>query len=79
LNDLTTFTLSSFFSIIIFVIGFAIGERQSKSLISNVGHNLSEKVLDALKLTEQGKLEYTNYNRVTGNFEVDYPDSTTSG
>lgn len=78
MNELVTFTLSAFFSGLLFIIGFILGGRQSEDVINKVGHNVSEKILDALKLAEQGKLEHTKYNRLTGNFEIEYPDTTTA-
>ena len=62
----------------LFIFGFIIGARQSKDVINKVGHNISEKILDALKLAERGELLHTKYNRMTGNFEIENPESTTA-
>jgi len=78
LNELVTFTLSAFISGMLFIFGFILGAKQSKDVINKVGHNISEKILDALKLAERGELPYAKYNRVTGNFEIENPESTTA-
>ena len=76
--DVVSFVLSSFVSVILFVVGFILGGRQAKSTVTNVSHKISEKVLEAMKINERGDIQNTEYSRVTGNFEFSNPNSTTS-
>ncbi len=66
---------SIFFAGILGIIGFIVGERQSKYL----GHDIKENVLDALQSNAKGEIGGLRYNRNTGKYEakLDYPDSTT--
>jgi len=73
-SELPFFIITSFFSGLLFILGFIIGERQSKEL----GHKFSERVLGVLKIAFRGDIENTTYSRRTENFDVNYPDSTTS-
>lgn len=78
LPELITLTISTFISVIFFVFGFLLGERQSKTVTHDVGDEVAEIMLDALQLHDQGNIGNTQYNRNTRNFEMQNPNSTTS-
>jgi len=78
LQELITLTISTFISGILFVFGFLLGERQSKTATQDIGDEVAERILNALQLHEQGNIGNTQYNRETRNFEMNNPDSTTS-
>ena len=67
-----------FISVIFFIIGFFAGEKQVKNIVTNVGHNFSEKILEALKIFERGEIQHTIYSRATVSFEVERPEATTA-
>lgn len=73
--DVVGLTISTFIASIFGFIGFLLGERTAKDL----GHNLSEKILDVLKKQSEGKISSLRYVRKTGTFdEIENPDSTSS-
>jgi hypothetical protein len=72
-SESVTTVITSFIAIIIFITGFIIGERQSKTM----RHNFAENILSALQIASQGNIENTKYNRLTENYEPKYPNFTT--
>ena len=67
-----SFTLSSFFSALLFIAGFVLGERQSKF---TRGH-IVETMLDALKLLNDPRFKDLKMNPKT--HKLEFSDSTTS-
>jgi len=67
-----------FLSFVFFIIGFFAGEKQVRNIITNVGHNFSERILEALQISERGDIQDTVYSRRIGGFEPRFPDATTA-
>ena len=78
LVDYVTFVISTIPSIILFVVGFVLGKRQSKEDTVDVGDHVSEQILGALQMNSETDIRNVRYNRKTRNFEINNPDSTTS-
>ena len=76
--DYVTFVISTIPSIILFVAGFVLGKRQSKEATIDVGDHVSEQILGALQINSETDIRNVHYDRKTRNFEINYPDSTTS-
>ena len=76
--DPVDFVISTFISILFFITGFILGEIQSKKTIHDIGDDVSETILEALKLSKRTNLDNVEYNRKTRNFMINNPDSTTS-
>ncbi|GFN40236.1 MAG: hypothetical protein YK1309IOTA_1470010 [Marine Group I thaumarchaeote] len=68
-----------FVGLIFLIIGFFLGQIQIKNIITNVGHTFSEKILEALKISERGEIQQTVYSRAKGDFVFERPQATTAG
>jgi len=78
LSETPSIINSVFLSILFFIIGFFAGEKQVKKIVTNVSHNFSERMLQALQILERGEIPDTLYNRMTESFEVQRPEATTA-
>ena len=73
------FVLSAFFAVSLFVVGFILGERQSKTLARNIGDDISERLVETANLMADPNFMGARYNRVTGNIiAIERPDDTTA-
>lgn len=74
MSEIVTIIISSFISVILFVVGFILGEKQVKGL----SHKFANNVLKALQIADKGEIQNTVYDKkFGGDFIVKRPSTVT--